>query len=333
MAKLTLAIVGIFLIGNWVTGQVSEHYTVCPENCPFRSIQSAIDRTSEGSTITIGPGTYRENLRISKDVRLVGKNQSEVKLQALNERVAIIGVQTQQPIQLFLQSITIGDPSRPISNWKEIPTGAGIEIDGPVQALLRRVTIYGRSAGISATAMGGATAHDLLRFLPEPHIVLDGVELRRNFIGVHAVSYDSFIIANSIVEENWIGFLGEKILLNKSVVRQNTVGVWLVTRITSPEPMGELDSNEIKKNLVGVYLEALYDGSQIVIQKNQIMENQQYGILVSDPACSVDLGRGSYVGPKNALITIFGGDNEAKDNPKGYLCPKDYAVPPWFIKK
>lgn len=45
---------------------------VCASGCAFASVQAAIDAARAGATIALCPGTYRGNLAIKKDLRLVG---------------------------------------------------------------------------------------------------------------------------------------------------------------------------------------------------------------------------------------------------------------------
>ncbi|MDH7504895.1 MAG: hypothetical protein QHH25_01970, partial [Candidatus Acetothermia bacterium] len=46
--------------------------TVCPSGCQFAKLQEAIEAASEGDSIQIGAGIYRENLVIRKRVTLTG---------------------------------------------------------------------------------------------------------------------------------------------------------------------------------------------------------------------------------------------------------------------
>jgi len=55
-------------------------YTVCPSGCPYRSIQSAVDGSSTGAIITVGPGEYSEGIVIDKDIILKGVSRDEVRL-------------------------------------------------------------------------------------------------------------------------------------------------------------------------------------------------------------------------------------------------------------
>jgi hypothetical protein len=45
---------------------------VCSSGCFFKSIQAAINAASPGATITVGPGTYVENLTVNKSLTLQG---------------------------------------------------------------------------------------------------------------------------------------------------------------------------------------------------------------------------------------------------------------------
>lgn len=42
-----------------------QSYTVCPQNCSYSSIQEAINDAFPGDTITVGPGTYKEHLKLA----------------------------------------------------------------------------------------------------------------------------------------------------------------------------------------------------------------------------------------------------------------------------
>ncbi len=52
--------------------------TVCASGCAYTSIQSAINAAAPGATITIGPGTYTENVVVNKSVTLKGSGSSTV---------------------------------------------------------------------------------------------------------------------------------------------------------------------------------------------------------------------------------------------------------------
>ena len=45
---------------------------VCPSGCPFTTIQAAIDAAAPGGSIAVKAGTYKERLKISKNLTLAG---------------------------------------------------------------------------------------------------------------------------------------------------------------------------------------------------------------------------------------------------------------------
>jgi Periplasmic copper-binding protein (NosD) len=52
--------------------------TVCASGCQYTSIQAAVNAASEGATITIGNGTYAENVVVNKPLTLQGSGKSTV---------------------------------------------------------------------------------------------------------------------------------------------------------------------------------------------------------------------------------------------------------------
>lgn len=65
--------------------------TVCDDldDCPFTSIQAAIDAASAGDAIVICKGTYEEDITISKNVSLVGTEGEDVELEGTGERSVV----------------------------------------------------------------------------------------------------------------------------------------------------------------------------------------------------------------------------------------------------
>jgi uncharacterized membrane protein YphA (DoxX/SURF4 family) len=58
--------------GNGVGKGGTDDCTVCASGCPFTSVQAAIVAATAGGTVTVCPGTYKENLTIGINLTLVG---------------------------------------------------------------------------------------------------------------------------------------------------------------------------------------------------------------------------------------------------------------------
>lgn len=87
-----LVVLVVSVIGISVESLSFQPYTVCPSGCPFSKIQAALDAAKDGETITVGPGVYRENLKITKSVSLVGADPAQVRLMPGGPAYALIQV-------------------------------------------------------------------------------------------------------------------------------------------------------------------------------------------------------------------------------------------------
>jgi hypothetical protein len=65
--------------------------TVCRKGCAYTGIQAAIDAASPGDTITVGPGSYDENVVVNKSVTLEGSGNGTVIYPAVSNPVCSPG--------------------------------------------------------------------------------------------------------------------------------------------------------------------------------------------------------------------------------------------------
>jgi len=309
----------------------------------FPTIQAAIDAAAEGGTVLIGPGLYKENVQITKSLRVVGVGQEQVQIQAANDWQPIIHVLSKIPIQVYFQGLTVGDPTLSLEQVLQLPPPpgppalppyTGLFVEGPIQTLMRQATVGGLGGGIQISG--------ILRDIPfeeyipsffQPSAILEEVRLMHNGVGL-ILSDAQVLIIRSVIEENFDGIWGffkGSLFLHHSVVRRNQqAGVNLSIR-DGPYLLGHISDNEIAQNGVGVYLAAWKEGSWIEISENRFVQNQQYAVVVQDPACPYVL---NFV-PKeipSRPIQILGSANEFRENTKGDLCPPDYPWPPGFRK-
>ncbi len=313
--------------------------TVCPQGpptCQFSKIQEALDAAAEGGTVLIGPGLYKENVQITKSLRLIGVSQEQVRIQAVDDQKPVFYVTSKAPMQIYLQGLTLFREQLP--DIKEpftfIPPGTGVFIIGPIQTIMRQLTITGQVSAVVIFSFPVEYDESLLRF--QPQAVLEEVELVRNGGAVAAVSAQVTIVRSNIAE-NEGGFIGDSLYLTRSTVRKNRFwGIDLRSSGYGPRYMGALDDNDISENGVGVVLSAMSEaaaGSWLWMNGNKITRNQEYGIMILKKACPTSLPHPELaLGKESAFIRIFGGSNELGENLKGDLCPPDYPWPPGFRK-
>ncbi|HEX4435350.1 MAG TPA: hypothetical protein VH061_01020 [Solirubrobacteraceae bacterium] len=80
MRRITGAMLAcaVFVVCLATAGSALAMKSVCASGCQFTSIQAAINAASEGATITIGKGTYAENVVVNKPLTLQGSGKSTV---------------------------------------------------------------------------------------------------------------------------------------------------------------------------------------------------------------------------------------------------------------
>jgi len=304
-----------------------------PEDYP--TIQAAVDAAAEGGTVLIGPGLYKENVQITKSLRLIGVSQEQVRIQAVDDQKPVFYVTSKAPMQIYLQGLTLFREQLP--DIKEpftfIPPGAGVFILGPIQTIMRQLTITSQYGAVVIFPFAGYD-ESLLRF--QPQAILEEVQLMHNGGAVAAVSAQ-VTIRRSTIAENEAGFIGDSLYLTQSTVRKNRFwGIDLRSSEYGPRYMGALDDNEISENGVGVTLSAISEdaaNSWLWMSGNKIVRNHEYGVMVLNKVCPTSLPHPELaLGKESAFIRIFGGGNELGENLKGDLCPADYPWPPGFRK-
>lgn len=339
---LATAVVGLLGLGMFIpqrehvnaSGQERPFIVRVPEDFP--TIQQAIDAVAEGGTVLVNPGLYRENVQVTKSIRLIGVGQEYVRIQAVDEQRPIFYATSKVPMQVYLQGLTIARERLP-DDIKEpftfVPPGVGVFLLGPIQSIMRQLTITNSIIALDIFHLAEYN-ESLLRF--QPQAVLEEVKLVRNVGAVLATSAQ-VTIARSTIAENEMGFLGDSLYLTQSVVRKNRFwGIYLQAFKSNPQDMGALDDNDISENGVGVILSATPEdaaGSWLWMIGNKMIQNQEYGVMILKKECPTSLPLLELtLGKESAFIKILGGDNEVRENGRSDLCPPDYPWPPGFRK-
>ncbi len=336
---LSLGMVGLLMLGqglglqsSWPTSQQERFVVRVPQDFP--TIQAAIDAVADGGTVLIGPGLYKENIQITKSIRLVGAGQERVQIQGNdNSKDPIISFFSRATLQVYIRDLTIGDPTFPIEQVAPAPTnlklsGIGLWIlFASVQMILKRVTLGGLALGVSGS---GRIYENGISFPSQ--IILEEVNLVRNGIGLFSEA--NLLVIRSKIEENLIGIAAEHLSLYQSSVSKNRFGGISLGRainpLVKPESLGSITENEFRENGVAIHLVSMIEGDWVTIGYNRFIQNKQYGIVIEDPACPT---YPELLPPKpivkSAPIQIIGGGNEFQNNGQD-LCHADYPWPPGF---
>ncbi len=205
--------------------------------------------------------------------------------------------------------------------------GIGLSIFAPVQMILRQVTIAGLAIGVS-----GSGSYYRAQFSSQ--IILEEVNLVRNGMGLYSLGAQLLVIRSKIEENLVVGILSidQPLSLSQSSVSRNRLGIALTSGGFGPQFMGSIIDNEFRQNGVGISLGSRIEGDWIMIGSNRFVQNEQYGLVIEDPACPI---YPELLPPellvKSAPIQIIGGGNEFQNNGQD-LCPPDYPWPPGFRK-
>lgn len=73
----------------------------------FSTIREAIDSARDGDTILIGPGTYRENLKITKSLTLRGAGQEKTVIEGARAGYPVVRVESDSKIKVQLEDLAL----------------------------------------------------------------------------------------------------------------------------------------------------------------------------------------------------------------------------------
>ncbi len=198
---LSLMTLGLMLLGLlWGgSGARAETLVVCPQGCPFSSIQEAINRASPGDTILIQAGTYAENLTIAKQgLVLRGEAPEKVILQAQFSDEPVIRVRESD---VRLSSLTITGGAR----------GIQIENRGNNSTLSNLIVWGNQGEGLFVEAAQMGEARSCL--------------IRANTIGIFIGSRGAFRLIGNRIRENRDGVEvldADRIELRENVIANNS---------------------------------------------------------------------------------------------------------------
>lgn len=269
---------------------------VCPSGCAFTSIQAAITAVAPGTTITIGPGEYFENLTVTKPVKLKGVGNMTVIYPSVSKPVcsggSLCGGEASNIILVEAQNVTITKLRLEGDNPK---LSSGVEAGG--------VDIDARNGIITNHALG----------TPFNNLTVSLVKVSDVYLrGIYASSEGSFDFNHDTVE-NVQGEEASIAMFNFGGTGQMTANK--VSRANDAISANWSRGTHFVKNIVtksgsGVHTDnnGGFGGEADLIQANNVSECNKdgYGIFVFVPHVSASVEANKIKGCSVGLAA-FGG--------------------------
>lgn len=225
---------------------------IVPSNFP--TIQDAINNASDGDTIFVFNGTYRENVVVNKSVSLLGENRGGTIIDGNNDTEPVVWIQADNVSisEFCLQNATGG--------------GQGILVQDSFNVTIVNDIVHSTTFGIIVQGCSNTTVSDNnLKDNYGHGLELDwssNVDVVRNLIsgnqdeGIYVYSCQNCSVEGNTVSGNhWSGILIQS--GSNNVVSHNTVtsngpvgGVWLFDGTTG----NVVTSNIILNNSRGIYV-------------------------------------------------------------------------------
>ncbi len=290
--------------------------TVCASKCSFTSIQSAINAAAEGSTITIGKGTYVENVVVNKPLTLQGSGKETVIEPAVSNPACAGG------------SLCGGTASNIILVEANNVTIEKLKLEGDNPALTSGHVVAGKDID---ARNGIITNHEAGTYnnLTVTRVIVDDIYLR----GIYASSGGTFdfnhdTVQNVQAEEASIAmfaFEGSGVMEDNRVSEANDA-------ISANWSKGtQFIHNKITKSGSGVHTDnnGGSGGSADLIKENKISECKPngYGIFVFVPYVSATVegnkiegctvGLAAFGGAVSGQGPTFAGNKVDDENPTG----------------
>jgi hypothetical protein len=252
--------------------------TVCSSGCAYSSIQSAINGSAEGATITIGMGTYVENVVVDKPVKLVGYGKSTVIEPAISNPVCSPG------------SLCSGTASNVILVEASNVSISKLTVEGDNPSLTSGVVVGGKDID---ARNGIITNHEAGTFqnLQVTSVMVHDIYLR----GIYASSGGSFAFKKDTVDNvqgdpasiAMFEFEGSGVMEGNKVSNSNDAISANWSKGTS------FIGNKVTKSASGIHTDnnGGSGGSADVIKDNKVSECtvNGYGVWVFAPYVSASL--------------------------------------------
>lgn len=250
--------------------------TVCPRGCSFRRIQDAISAAAPGAIIKIGPGTYYENIEITKSLTLQGVSASAseragIKFEKAN--LPVIRIAGNSETRVLVKNLTINGMEETVCSSSEC--WVMLEINGQAQVFLEGIEISSKwSVGLSVEGEANVNITNSLFSGSESRgiEVTDRAKVTLNSVRVSGHGqYGLFVSGRAFLT-----------LMNSEVYdNKNTSGVYGYGVIATGESRLSLVNSQVFGNKQGVQVSLK---AQLMLMNSQISNNQSVGVDVGNEA-------------------------------------------------
>jgi len=270
---------------NWLFGL--ESYTVCSVGCPYGQIAEAVEAAKEGNIVTVGPGTYNENIMIQKNLTLKGSGSDKTVIRGVWYSQPVIRIVGVSALEVTLQGLTITGAREPCCE------NNGIYVRGDVRVKMIDVkVIQNTGEGLQALAgaivdfQGGTISSNEGRGLYvgwKARVNLDGLVISNNgYDGILVDEGARIVLRNSKVENN-----GEaskcanwQLMCNGITLRFDAI-----VELENSTVIGNADWGIAAWQIRCHYSDDLYSGGYVIFLTNNVIEgnNTSHNIIFGNP--------------------------------------------------
>ncbi|MCX7751099.1 MAG: right-handed parallel beta-helix repeat-containing protein [Candidatus Bipolaricaulota bacterium] len=270
---------------------------------PGSSVQAAVDAARPGTVVCLPPGTWQENLVLSKPVVLRGSGPDQTAILAREPGLPAIRVSSAVPIEVAVEGLTVGG-----SRFAHPYENHGILVQGRAYLAL------------TDCAVEGNEWHGIL-IEDEAQVVLTRCRLSGNRVyGLAADGGARVTLKECTVEGNGshgLGLLAPcPVTIEGSAVRRNgSHGI----AVAGNSPKATISGCAIEGNgWCGVQVGG---SAQVELVGNLIRGNGEYGVALYEPPCGATDARfeGRLSGARNTIP----GPGSAGGNGLGAFCPPE----------
>ena len=289
---------------------------VCQIGCNYQSIQKAINSSESGDIIRIQNGEYEENLRIDKEINLIGTSSEWVKIIPEDDGTPAISIGPGQ-VGPEIENVSI------IGETRE--RGAGIKVTGRANLNLSNSRITNFRSGISA--------------VNSVRIKFTEVEIRNSQNAIMATDKAGVTIADSLITSARSGV----------VAGDSSVLTLIGTEITGCERDALLARNTAELNILSSRISdnrapgiVLRDFSRLKMEESQVSNNGGGGVLLNNSVVAkltqnkitfndkknitVVSNKCGFSGPREVFLgKVQGTNNEIDPEDTDSICPGKFA--------